>query len=210
MAVLFHLLGSGTDLRTVTRRDSHRHPRRHGARSVRRATPSTWPVDDGRDRRGRPDRSSGDARCSTPADASSRPGFVDLHAHLREPGREEAETIETGSRAAALGGLHRGGGDAEHRTGHRLAGRGRVRRELRRSGPRCATCTRRAASRSIATGKAAGSVRRAGRRRRAPVHRRRQRRAGPPPDAPRAGVRPCLDITLAQHCEVAALDEGVP
>jgi dihydroorotase len=32
------------------------------------------------------------------------PGFVDLHAHLREPGREDAETIETGSRAAALGG----------------------------------------------------------------------------------------------------------
>jgi dihydroorotase len=33
------------------------------------------------------------------------PGFVDLHAHLREPGREEAETIETASRAAALGGF---------------------------------------------------------------------------------------------------------
>lgn len=33
------------------------------------------------------------------------PGFVDLHTHLREPGREEAETIETGSRAAALGGF---------------------------------------------------------------------------------------------------------
>jgi dihydroorotase len=32
------------------------------------------------------------------------PGFVDLHVHLREPGREDAETIETGSRAAALGG----------------------------------------------------------------------------------------------------------
>ena len=32
-------------------------------------------------------------------------GFVDLHTHLREPGREEAETIETGSRAAALGGF---------------------------------------------------------------------------------------------------------
>jgi dihydroorotase len=32
------------------------------------------------------------------------PGFVDLHTHLREPGREEAETIETGSRAAARGG----------------------------------------------------------------------------------------------------------
>ncbi|MFM8664095.1 MAG: dihydroorotase, partial [Acidimicrobiaceae bacterium] len=31
-------------------------------------------------------------------------GFVDLHAHLREPGKEDAETIETGSRAGALGG----------------------------------------------------------------------------------------------------------
>ena len=33
------------------------------------------------------------------------PGLVDLHAHLREPGNEEAETVETGSRAAALGGF---------------------------------------------------------------------------------------------------------
>ncbi len=32
------------------------------------------------------------------------PGLVDLHAHLRQPGREEAETVETGARAAALGG----------------------------------------------------------------------------------------------------------
>jgi dihydroorotase len=32
------------------------------------------------------------------------PGLVDLHTHLREPGREDAETIESGSRAAALGG----------------------------------------------------------------------------------------------------------
>jgi dihydroorotase len=32
------------------------------------------------------------------------PGLVDLHTHLREPGREDAETVETGSRAAALGG----------------------------------------------------------------------------------------------------------
>ena len=32
------------------------------------------------------------------------PGLVDLNAHLREPGHEEAETIETGSRGAALGG----------------------------------------------------------------------------------------------------------
>ena len=32
------------------------------------------------------------------------PSFVDLHAHLREPGREEAETIASGARAGALGG----------------------------------------------------------------------------------------------------------
>jgi dihydroorotase len=32
------------------------------------------------------------------------PGLVDLHSHLREPGREDKETIETGCRAAALGG----------------------------------------------------------------------------------------------------------
>ncbi len=33
------------------------------------------------------------------------PGLVDLHVHLREPGDEEAETIETGTRAAARGGF---------------------------------------------------------------------------------------------------------
>ena len=33
------------------------------------------------------------------------PGLVGLHTHLREPGREDAETVETGSRAAALGGF---------------------------------------------------------------------------------------------------------
>lgn len=33
------------------------------------------------------------------------PGFIDMHTHLREPGRESAETIETGMRAAAIGGF---------------------------------------------------------------------------------------------------------
>ena len=33
------------------------------------------------------------------------PGFVDLHAHLREPGREDAETVLSGSLAAAAGGF---------------------------------------------------------------------------------------------------------
>ncbi|MEI2644010.1 MAG: amidohydrolase family protein [Candidatus Nanopelagicales bacterium] len=33
------------------------------------------------------------------------PGLVDLHTHLREPGREDAETVATGTRAAAAGGF---------------------------------------------------------------------------------------------------------
>jgi dihydroorotase len=33
------------------------------------------------------------------------PGLVDLHTHLREPGREDAETVESGTAAAALGGF---------------------------------------------------------------------------------------------------------
>ena len=38
------------------------------------------------------------------AGAVALPGLVDLHTHLREPGREDAETVATGSRAAAMGG----------------------------------------------------------------------------------------------------------
>jgi len=33
------------------------------------------------------------------------PGFIDLHCHLREPGNEPAETVESGTRAAAAGGF---------------------------------------------------------------------------------------------------------
>ncbi len=33
------------------------------------------------------------------------PGLIDLHVHLREPGREDTETVESGARAAALGGF---------------------------------------------------------------------------------------------------------
>src|SRR5947199_2906745 len=33
------------------------------------------------------------------------PGFIDMHVHLREPGFEHAENIESGSRAAAAGGF---------------------------------------------------------------------------------------------------------
>ncbi|HRC84833.1 MAG TPA: amidohydrolase family protein, partial [Thermoanaerobaculia bacterium] len=33
------------------------------------------------------------------------PGLIDLHVHLREPGQEYKETVETGTRAAAAGGF---------------------------------------------------------------------------------------------------------
>src|SRR5256885_6313940 len=33
------------------------------------------------------------------------PGFIDIHVHLREPGQESSETVETGTRAAARGGF---------------------------------------------------------------------------------------------------------
>jgi len=46
-----------------------------------------------------------DARVLDAAGCWVIPGIIDLHVHLREPGREEAETIETGTRSAAKGGV---------------------------------------------------------------------------------------------------------
>jgi len=46
--------------------------------------------------------------CSELIDASGKiviPGLIDIHTHLREPGREDEETIESGTRAAARGGF---------------------------------------------------------------------------------------------------------
>ncbi len=47
----------------------------------------------------------GDATVIDASALVALPGMVDLHTHLREPGREDAETVETGTRAAALGGF---------------------------------------------------------------------------------------------------------
>ncbi len=44
------------------------------------------------------------ARVLNAAGLIALPGLVDLHTHLREPGREDAETVQTGTAAAALGG----------------------------------------------------------------------------------------------------------
>ena len=65
---------------------------------------------------GRADLLIRDGRFLDPADAGpgtetidadglvALPGLVDLHTHLREPGREDAETIGSGTQAAARGG----------------------------------------------------------------------------------------------------------
>ena len=45
------------------------------------------------------------------------PGLIDIHVHLREPGFEYKETIETGSQAAVCRWNHLGRGDAEYETG---------------------------------------------------------------------------------------------
>ena len=50
------------------------------------------------------DLEAGDARVVEAEGLIALPGFVDVHTHLREPGREDAETVETGTRAAAAGG----------------------------------------------------------------------------------------------------------
>jgi dihydroorotase len=50
------------------------------------------------------DERAADAEIVDAAGLVVLPGLVDLHTHLREPGREDAETVESGSAAAALGG----------------------------------------------------------------------------------------------------------
>jgi dihydroorotase len=61
-------------------------------------------VEDGRISEIAPAGSGSGSHVMDLADLILLPGLVDLHTHLREPGREDAETIASGSRAAALGG----------------------------------------------------------------------------------------------------------
>ena len=104
MAVLYQLLGGATT--TPATRDGHVRPHEpHAAdqrrRPARAAAAATCCVRDGvfvdsAERR--------PAATPSVVDADglvALPGLVDLHTHLREPGREDAETVATGTAAAA-------------------------------------------------------------------------------------------------------------
>ena len=75
-----------------------------GARILDDATPTTIEVTDGvitaLGGHVEPDTEVNDASGTV-----ALPGLVDIHTHLREPGREDTETVRTGSRAAAKGGF---------------------------------------------------------------------------------------------------------
>lgn len=75
-----------------------------GARILDDATPTTIEVTDGVITALGGDIPD-DAEVIDAAGTVALPGLVDIHTHLREPGREDAETVLTGSRAAAKGGF---------------------------------------------------------------------------------------------------------
>ncbi|UGT63241.1 dihydroorotase [Nocardia asteroides] len=75
-----------------------------GARPYGEGAPVDVLIVDGEIREIGAELDAGDAEIVAAHGQVLLPGFVDLHTHLREPGREDTETIETGSAAAALGG----------------------------------------------------------------------------------------------------------
>ena len=115
------------------------------------------------------------------------PGLVDLHTHLREPGKEEAETVETGARGAALGGFT--AIVAMPNTTPAIDSAGVVREVLELGGKALCDVTRPAAITVDRAGDQLAPMAEMAAARRAHVHRRRRRRAGQPPDAPGHGVR---------------------
>ena len=179
------------------------------------------PAAGSRRRRGRPRRGgwvaaigdgaleAGDAEVIDCAGLIVSPGLVDMHAHFREPGFEHKETVETGTRAAAVGGYTAVAPMAEHRPG---------RRQRRRRRTRSATWPRRRPLRRVPgrrdhegpRGRVAGGDRRDGRGGRPDVQRRRAA-------ACRTArlLRNALDyakafddVVIAEHARTTSLAEG--
>ncbi len=160
MAVLYLLLGQGVE--KVLGSDDVARPRApggdrlmativlKGGRVVDQTGDRTADVVIGDDGASRPSAPTSTAdRVLDAGGCVVSPGLVDLHSHLRQPGQEEAETIETGARAAALGGYTCILAMPNTDPGHRPR-RGRPRGA--RAGPQRprATCAPRAPSRSAA------------------------------------------------------------
>ena len=61
-------------------------------------------IEDGKIARIGQDLEAADAQVVNASGQIALPGLVDIHTHLRQPGYEASETVETGTRAAALGG----------------------------------------------------------------------------------------------------------
>lgn len=135
------------------------------------------------------------------------PGFVDLHTHLREPGQEEAETIETGSRAAALGGFT---AVVAMPNTDPTQDSVSVVDFVRAQGRAAGLCDVHPAG-SITVGRAGGQLTPFGELAGAGVHLFTDDGAGvQDPLLMRRALEYAgdLGITLAQHCEVARLTEG--
>lgn len=135
------------------------------------------------------------------------PGFVDLHTHLREPGHEEAETIETGSRAAALGGYT--AVVAMPNTDPAADSRAVV-EFVRAAGERAGLCDVRPSG-CITVGRAGAQLAPYGELVDAGVHLFTDDGSGvQDPQLMRRAMEYStgLDMVLAQHCEVAAMTAG--
>ena len=86
------------------RADPRRAPARPARRARRRRRHAGPRRRDRRDRRAGLDGARRAPRSSTPRACTPFPAFVDPHVHLRTPGREDEEDIDSGTRAAAAGG----------------------------------------------------------------------------------------------------------
>ena len=153
MAVLYLLLGTAPRPSEPTK-EALPHERRH--RGCRRSSAARRPTSSSRDgviaAIGADESAATARRSSTPTGSSCCPGLVDLHTHLREPGREDAETVAHRHPGGGARRLHRRARDGQHRPGRRHRGRRRAGLAARPRGRLLSTCTRSARSPSACAG----------------------------------------------------------